>query len=116
MYICSIEENAKEGTQLVFEGGLDKVEDPDKGQNGVLELSLLGHSDIFEISPPIIKQGGQFIISVKNNKKLDAEKTRKLEFKIVATETGPSRQSASAEVIVNILDQNDNAPVFDRAE
>ena len=29
-YICSIEENAKEGTQLVFEGGLDKVEDPDK--------------------------------------------------------------------------------------
>ena len=29
-YICSIEENAKEGTKLVFEGGLDKVEDPDK--------------------------------------------------------------------------------------
>ena len=35
---------------------------------------------------------------------------------IVATETGPSRQSASADVIVNLLDLNDNAPVFDRAE
>ena len=87
-----------------------------QGQNGVLELSIQGHEDIFEISPPIIQQGGKFIISVKNNKKLDAEVTRKLEFKIVATETGPSRQSTLADVIVNIIDVNDNSPVFDQDE
>ena len=37
-------------------------------------------------------------------------------YQIIATETGPGRQSASADVIVNILDLNDNPPVFDRAE
>ena len=45
-----------------------------------------------QISPPIVQQFGQFVISVKNNKKLDAEKIRKLEFKIVAEETGPAGQ------------------------
>ena len=39
-----------------------------------------------------------------------------LYFQIIATETGPSRQSASADVIVNILDLNDNVPVFEKAE
>ena len=71
---------------------------------------------------------------MKNNKKLDAEKTRKLEFKvyefkekfslinicchfqIIATETGPNKQSASADVIVNVLDLNDNVPIFDQDE
>ena len=79
-----------------------------QGQNGVLELSLQNHGDIFEviilclrsfhyqcfhhqISPPIIKQSGQFIISVKNNKKLDAEQRRKLEFKVVYVVGDPYR-------------------------
>ena len=46
-YICSIEENAKEGTQLVFEGGLDKVEDPDK----VLIIQLLCNIGYFVLKP-----------------------------------------------------------------
>ena len=35
---------------------------------------------------------------------------------IIATETGPSRQSTSADVIVNVLDINDNPPVFSKQE
>ena len=69
-----------------------------------------------QISPPIVKQGGQFVISVKNNKKLDAEKVKKLEFKIVATETGPSHLTTSADVLVSVLDVNDNAPLFSQPE
>ena len=41
------------------------------------------YNDIFEVSPPVIKQRGQFSISVKNNKKLDAEKIKKLEFQVI---------------------------------
>ena len=63
-----------------------------------------------------MKQGGEFVISVKNNKKLDAEKVKKLEFKIVATETGPSHLTTSADVLVSVLDVNDNAPVFSQPE
>ena len=37
-YITSIEENAKEGTKLVFEGGLDKVEDLDKVRECACQL------------------------------------------------------------------------------
>ena len=122
-----------------------------QGQNGILELSIRGHEDIFEvsipqnintwvlifdcqISPPVVQQFGQFVISVKNNKKIDAEKIKKFEFQvclcagfqhnfyqflslqIIATETGPGRQSTSADVIVNILDINDNPPVFSQQE
>ena len=35
-YITSIEENAEEGTQLKFEGGLDIVEDLDKVSTCIL--------------------------------------------------------------------------------
>ena len=126
-----------------------------QGQNGILELSIRGHEDIFEvrinqikcldrldsvsfycqISPPVVQQFGQFVISVKNNKKIDAEKIKKFQFQvwqhpvkaeflllnllslqIIATETGPGRQSTSADVIVNVLDTNDNPPVFSKQE
>ena len=40
-YITSIEENAKEGTQLKFEGGLDIVEDLDKVSTGFLKTLCL---------------------------------------------------------------------------
>ena len=70
-----------------------------QGQKGVLEMSIRGHQDIFEvskeiedkqfsfflqISPPIIEQFGQFVLSVKNRKKLDAEKLSKLELQVAA--------------------------------
>ena len=71
-----------------------------QGQKGVLEMSIRGHQDVFEvkqntnflqsnettlyfqISPPIIEQFGQFVLSVKNRKKLDAEKLSKLELQV----------------------------------
>ena len=39
-----------------------------------------------------------------------------LSYQIIATETGPTRQSTSADVIVNVLDINDNHPVFSQPE
>jgi hypothetical protein len=54
-----------------------------QGENGKLELSLIGFTDSFEVSPSIINQDGKFVISVKNNKRLDFEQIRQLNFKVL---------------------------------
>ena len=36
-----------------------------------------------QISPPVIEQFGQFVLSVKNRRKLDAEKLSKLELQVL---------------------------------
>lgn len=64
------------------------------------------------MSPSIVNQEGQFVISVKNNKRLDFEQVRQLNFQIQATELGVSKLTAVADVSVNILDVNDNRPEF----
>ncbi len=86
-----------------------------QGENGVLELFVEGsYADTFEISPAVVENSAaQFVISVKNSRKLDYEKAKSAEFKIVAREVGSSELSASALVTVNLIDANDNAPVFD---
>ena len=35
---------------------------------------------------------------------------------IVARETGPNQLEASADVFVNVIDENDNIPVFSKEE
>ena len=54
-----------------------------QGDNAMIGLSILGHEDTFEISPKVIHRRGQFVISVKNSKKLDFEKTKKFNFKVL---------------------------------
>ena len=83
-----------------------------QGENGKLELAIVGFADTFEISPSIVNQDAQFVISVKNNKRLDFEQVRQMNFKIVAQELGVNKLQASADVSVNILDVNDNKPQF----
>jgi len=73
---------------------------------------VVGFADTFEISPAFITQDGKFVISVKNNKRLDYEQIRQLNFKILATELGINKLTASADVTVNLLDVNDNKPQF----
>eukprot|EP00095_Tigriopus_kingsejongensis_P012458 maker-scaffold696_size110080-snap-gene-0.13 protein:Tk12458 transcript:maker-scaffold696_size110080-snap-gene-0.13-mRNA-1 annotation:"cad86_drome ame: full" len=112
-YITNLKENAIEGTKLVFDGDLDIVEDIDKGENGKLELFIEGeYQDTFEIAPAVVENRAQFVISVKNNRKLDFEKIQALTFKITARELGINKLSCSASVTVNLMDVNDNSPSF----
>ena len=46
-------------------------------QGGKIKRNLL------QISPPVIEQFGQFVLSVKNRRKLDAEKLSKLELQVL---------------------------------
>ena len=45
-----------------------------QGDNSVMSLTVEGHDDVFEVSPRVVTRRGKFVISVKNNKKLDYEK------------------------------------------
>ena len=47
-----------------------------------MSLSVEGHDDIFEVSPRVVTRRGKFVISVKNNKKLDYEKVKVFKFKV----------------------------------
>ncbi len=75
---------------------------------------MVGFSETFEIAPSVINQEGQFVISVKNNKKLDYEQIRQINFKIVTTELGINKLTDTADITVNLVDKNDNKPVFAR--
>lgn len=55
----------------------------------MLSMSIVGHEDTFEISPKVINQRGQFIISLKNSKKLDYEQTKMFEFKVIIFKVFP---------------------------
>jgi hypothetical protein len=48
----------------------------------MLELLIDGFEDTFEISPSLVENSAQFVISVKNNKKLDFERRSKIEFEV----------------------------------
>ena len=45
-------------------------------------MAVVGFTETFEISPSIVNQDAQFVISVKNNKRLDYEQVRQLNFKV----------------------------------
>ena len=54
-----------------------------QGENGKVELRLEGDfGDTFEIAPSIIENRAHFVISVKNNRKLDYEKIQELDFEV----------------------------------
>ena len=101
----------------------------------MLELFVEGDfADTFEVSPSVVENSAQFVVSVKNRQKIDYEQVQTIEFEvifpfglpqmvwhytclvlqIVAREVGSSDQlHSSARVTVNLLDRNDNPPVFE---
>ena len=55
-----------------------------QGENGVLELFIEGSfADTFEVSPSVVENSAQFVVSVKNSKKIDYEEVQTIEFKVI---------------------------------
>ena len=55
-----------------------------QGENGVLELFIEGDfADTFEVSPSVVENSAQFVVSVKNSKKIDYEELQTIEFKVI---------------------------------
>lgn len=82
-YVARVDENALQGTALVFsEPYISRVYDDDTGKNGVFSLTLLGNNGTFEISPNVAERRANFIIYVRDNHLLDFETRQSVQFQV----------------------------------
>ncbi|KAM5127578.1 protocadherin-11 X-linked isoform 3-T3 [Callospermophilus lateralis] len=84
--------------------GLITVTDPDYGENSAVTLSILDVNDDFTIDP----QTGV----IRPNISFDREKQESYTFYVKAEDGGRVSRSSTAKVTINVVDVNDNKPVF----
>uniref|UniRef100_A0A8C6U3J2 Protocadherin 11 n=1 Tax=Neogobius melanostomus TaxID=47308 RepID=A0A8C6U3J2_9GOBI len=84
--------------------GLITVTDADAGDNSVVTLSILSSKDHFIIDP----QTGV----IKPNITFDREQQSSYTFMVKAVDGGQPPSSSYAKVTINVVDVNDNRPVF----
>ncbi|XP_040122440.1 protocadherin-11 X-linked [Oryx dammah] len=84
--------------------GLITVTDPDYGENSAVTLSILDANDDFTIDP----QTGV----IQPNISFDREKQESYTFNVKAEDGGRVSHSSTAQVTINVVDVNDNKPVF----
>ncbi|KAM4594440.1 protocadherin Fat 4 [Fundulus diaphanus] len=99
-YTVSLLENSPAET-VVFKA---VVTDLDQG-GFVGTLQILPETTFFSIS-------SDGTVRVMNPEVLDREVTEKFVFQIEAKETNEPKHSATAQVAINLLDENDNSPIF----
>ena len=101
-YSAVLDEDTVVDTQIVFIGASDR----DIDENSVISFSL---SDDFN---------GTFVIGVDNgviilSKSLDYEMAQSYRFSVIAEDAGSPSLSNSSEVYIEVVDLNDNPPIFD---
>jgi protocadherin Fat 4 len=100
-YSTSILETVSNGSILLVVAATDA----DLGVNGRIEYSLLQNSSLFSIDNPTLG-----LITLKGH--LDREASDKISFTVIARDLGDPQMSALTTVTLNILDLNDNNPIF----
>uniref|UniRef100_A0A671LH23 Cadherin-related family member 1-like n=1 Tax=Sinocyclocheilus anshuiensis TaxID=1608454 RepID=A0A671LH23_9TELE len=89
------------------------VNDSDQGANAKFRLLLVGPSRVLRVVPQTVLNEAQVTIMVENSSAIDYEKYQFLTFKLLAMEIDtPERFSATADIVINLLDTNDNIPKF----
>uniref|UniRef100_A0A2K6FDZ7 Cadherin-related family member 1 n=1 Tax=Propithecus coquereli TaxID=379532 RepID=A0A2K6FDZ7_PROCO len=89
------------------------VNDSDQGANAKFNLRLVGLGGIFRVVPQTVLNEAQVTIIVENSAAIDFEKSEVLTFKLLAIEVNtPEKFSSTADVVIQLLDTNDNAPKF----
>ncbi|XP_066105830.1 protocadherin-11 X-linked isoform X2 [Saccopteryx bilineata] len=84
--------------------GLITVTDPDYGENSAVTLSIVNVSDEFNIDP----QTGV----IRPNISFDRERQESYTFYVKAEDGGRVSRSSTAKVTINVVDVNDNKPIF----
>ncbi|XP_030610846.1 cadherin-related family member 1 isoform X1 [Archocentrus centrarchus] len=89
------------------------VNDSDQGANAKFKLRLVGPSRVLRVVPQTVLNEAQVTIIVEDTSGIDFEKGPTLSFKLLAVEIDtPERFSATADIVINLLDTNDNVPKF----
>ncbi|XP_028990278.2 cadherin-related family member 1 isoform X2 [Betta splendens] len=89
------------------------VNDSDQGANAKFKLRLVGPSRVLRVVPQTVLNEAQVTVIVEDASGIDYEKGPTLSFKLLAVEIDtPERFSATADIVINLLDTNDNAPKF----
>ncbi|KAM7370675.1 hypothetical protein PAMP_010202 [Pampus punctatissimus] len=89
------------------------VNDSDQGANAKFKLRLVGPNRVLRVVPQTVLNEAQVTIIVEDTSGIDYEKGSTLSFKLLAVEIDtPERFSATADIVINLLDTNDNMPTF----
>ncbi|XP_060751261.1 protocadherin beta-16-like isoform X42 [Tachysurus vachellii] len=92
---------------------LDEAHDSDIGQNTVQGYSLEINNH-FVLSVKENAEGGKYAELVLD-KELDREQTKEIDLIFTATDGGSPQRSGTAVIHINVLDANDNTPVFSQS-
>ncbi|XP_060903446.1 protocadherin beta-16-like [Labrus mixtus] len=103
-----ISESAALGSRFV----LASADDADVGENGLQDYVLTPTED-FVLKQHVNPDGSKYAEMVLQ-KPLDREKQPGLSLKLLAVDGGNPQRSGTVNIDVNILDANDNAPVFNQ--
>ena len=101
-----ISENAAIGARFILEIAVD----PDVGTNG-LQTYTLNPTDHFQLKLDQ-QPDGEKIVEIVLQKSLDREKQEDMTLVLTAVDGGEPQMSGTVKIHVNVLDVNDNAPVF----
>ncbi|XP_037403081.1 protocadherin gamma-C5-like [Pygocentrus nattereri] len=93
---------------------LEAAQDPDVGSNS-LRTYTLSKNEHFALNLKSAKDGSQ-VPELVLEKPLDREKQSTISLMLTALDGGKPARSGTAEITVRVLDNNDNAPVFEKAQ
>ncbi|XP_066185601.1 protocadherin gamma-B5-like [Sylvia atricapilla] len=100
-----VPEDAPVGTVVA----LLNVNDPDSGENGQVSCELSGEAPLSIVASP----GGSYKVVTAST--LDREQAAEHRVTVVARDRGRPALRSSAELVLEVSDVNDNAPVFEEA-
>ncbi|XP_017559235.1 protocadherin alpha-8-like isoform X19 [Pygocentrus nattereri] len=89
---------------------LQAAQDPDSGINSIQNYKL-SHNDHFRLDVKDREEDGKIPFLVLQ-KPLDREAARNIKLLITAVDGGKPPRSGTMEILIDVLDINDNAPVF----
>lgn len=104
-YYQSISENAPAGFSLIQ----IKAFDPDQGNNAEIKYSISNIGDV----PFVIEPKSGWLVT---DRKLDREKRQNFHLDIEAQDDGIPPMTATAAILIDVIDANDNDPRFEQKE